>query len=114
MLRRIGKDIRSFVSGKDLVVFAIGIALSNQFQATVKSVIDNLIMPFVSKLTGVNQLRNRSYNLQTPQGKDLGITLTWGAALESVLTFAITLLVMVELARYITIHFVKSSSVTFE
>ena len=112
-MSRIARDIQSFVSGKDLVVFAIGIALSNQFQATVKTLIDSMIMPFVSKLTGATNLSSRTYDLQSAQGKSLGIKLGWGAALEALIVFCITLVVMVEIARYITVHFVKSSTVTF-
>lgn len=113
MFRRVGRDILSFVSGRDLVVFAVGIALSNQMQITIKTLIDNLIMPFVSKLTGADNLANRSIHLKSPDGKDLGIKIGWGAALQSVIIFAITLVVMVEMARYITVHYVKSSSVQF-
>lgn len=115
LLGRIGHDIKSFISGKDLVVFAVGIALSNQLQATLKSIIDNLIMPLVSNSTGVDNLSNRSYTLHTStiEGKQKSITLNWGAALQSVITLFISLVVMVEVARYITTHYVKSSSVTF-
>jgi large-conductance mechanosensitive channel len=110
---RIGRDIQSFLSGRDLVIFAIGIALSNEMQAALKTVIATMIMPIVSKLTGVDNLKDRAINLKGPGGKDLGIKLGWGAALQSLLVFFITLVIMVEIARYVTIHFVKSSSVQF-
>lgn len=110
---RIGRDIKTFVSGKDLVILAIGLALSTAFQATIKALIDALIMPFVSAVTGKANLATRAYELQTPKGNKLGIKLEWGKAIESVIVFAITLVVMVEIARLITVKYVKSSSVSF-
>ena len=112
-ISRIGSDIKSFISGKDLVIFAISLALSTQLQTTLKTFIDNMIMPFVSKLTGATNLATRSLDLQLPDGKDLGIKLGWGAALQSVIVFFITLVLMVEIARYVTVHYVSSSTVTF-
>lgn len=112
-LGQIGKDVKSFVSGKDLVVMSIALALSTQFQATVKSVVDNLFMPFVSKITGATNLNSRSFELVAPSGKELGIKVTWGAALQSVIVFLITLVIMVQIAKYLTLHYVKSSSVSF-
>jgi large-conductance mechanosensitive channel len=111
---RIGRNIKSFVSGKDLVIFAISIALSNQFQVTIKNIIDNMIMPFVSRVTGATNLSSRQVVLQKAKDKNPGIQLKWGAALESAIVFLISLVIMVEIARYITVHFVKSSTVTFE
>jgi large-conductance mechanosensitive channel len=113
-MSRILRDIQSFVSGKDLVVFAIALALSNNFQALLKVLIDTLIMPFVSQLTGPTNLASRTWELQAPiSGKNLGINLGWGAALQAIITFVITLVIMVEIARYLTVKFVKSSTVTF-
>jgi len=113
-MRRIARDIKSFISGKDLVVFAIGLALSARFQETIKSLIDSLIMPFVSKLTGVTALNTRQLVLEKEKDGKPGISLKWGAALESVIVFFITLVIMVEIARYITVNFIKSSTVSFD
>ena len=114
VLGRVARDIQSFISGRDLVIFAVAIALSNQLQITLKVIIDSLVMPFVSKLTGATNLNSRAFDLQTPQGKDLGIKLGWGAALQSVIVFFISLVVLVEIARYITVHYVTSASVKFD
>jgi large-conductance mechanosensitive channel len=113
MIGRIGQDIKSFISGKDLVIFAISLALSTQLQTTLNKIIDTMIMPFVSKLTGTTNLAARSVELQTPGGKDLGIKLGWGAALQSLIVFFISLVIMVEIARYVTVHYVPSSTVKF-
>jgi large-conductance mechanosensitive channel len=113
MLGRVGRDIQSFLSGRDLVIFAIGIALSNEMQTTLRTIIGNMIMPIVSKFTGVDNLKDRAINLKGPNGQELGIKLGWGAALQSLIVFFITLVIMVEIARYVTLHFVKSSSVQF-
>lgn len=106
-------DIKSFVSGKDLVVFAIALALSAQFQSTVKTAIDSLIMPFISKLTGATNLSQRQIQISPPTSKTGAITIQWGKALESFIMFVITLVFMVQIAKYLTVHFVESSSVKF-
>ncbi len=110
---RILKDIKSFIAARDLAMLAITIALSNQFQQTTKTIIDTMIMPFVSRVTGATNLKSRAIDLQTPKGKSLGIQLGWGAAVESVIVFIITLVVMVQMARYFT-KLVKSPTVSFD
>lgn len=113
MLGRVGRDIQSFLSGRDLVIFAIGIALSNEMQTALRTIIGSMIMPIVSKFTGADNLKDRAINLKGPNGQELGIKLGWGAALQSLIVFFITLVIMVEIARYVTLNFVKSSSVQF-
>lgn len=113
MLSRIGSDIKAFVAGKDLVVFAIGLALSTQFQDTVRTLIDALIMPFISTLTGATKLESRNFALKTPVGNTEPIYIYWGRAIKSLITFLITLVIMVEIARYLTVKYVTSSSVKF-
>jgi large-conductance mechanosensitive channel len=114
MLGRIASDIKSFVGGKDLVVFAIALALSTQFQETIRTLIDSMIMPFFSKLTGATRLDDRKLEISPPVGKNLSINLMWGKALKALIVFVITLIIMVEIARYLTVNFVKSSTVTFD
>lgn len=114
MLQRVADDIRSFIGGKDLVVFAIGLALSTQFQETIRTLIDSLIMPFISTLTGATRLDTRSVQLKAPLKDADPIRIYWGRALKTMIVFIITLIVMVEIARYLTVNFVKSSSVTFK
>lgn len=107
-LTQIAQDIRSFVAGKDLVVFAIGIALSNALQSTLNTVINNLIMPFVSYFSGVTDLADRSWMLHDgPPAIKLG----WGAALNALITFVITLVIMVEFVKYVTTNYVRSSTI---
>jgi len=113
VLGQIIKDIKSFVSGKDLVVFAIALALSAQFQMTVKTAIDSLIMPFISKLTGATNLSARTVQISPPTSTAGPITINWGKAVESFIMFCITLVVMVEIAKYLTVYFVESTTVKF-
>lgn len=113
MLGRVGRDIKAFIGGKDLVVFAIGLALSTQFQETVRTLIDSLIMPFISTLTGATQLESRNLRLKAPVGDAQPIYIYWGRALKTLITFSITLVVMVEIARYITTTYVESATVKF-
>lgn len=104
------KDVRSFISGKDLLVFAVGIAISNQLQTTLNTLIDALIMPFVSQLTGATNLASRGFNIPKTE-----IRIKWGAALNALITFSITLVIMVEIIKYISLRFkLKSSTVSWE
>lgn len=105
---RVLRDIRSFVSSKDLVVFAVMLALSNQLQTTLNTLIDALIMPFVSHVTGRARLSTREARVP-----GTGITVRWGAAAYALITFAISLVVMVEIVRLIVTRARLTSSVTF-
>jgi large-conductance mechanosensitive channel len=107
------KDVKSFISSRDLIVFAVGIALSNQLQSTIHTMINALIMPFFSAVTGPTNLASRTIDLKPPSDKLPAIKVGWGAALNALLTFLITLVIMVELVKYVTTRFVKSSSVTW-
>jgi large-conductance mechanosensitive channel len=90
------RDIRSFVSSRDLLVFAIGVALSNQFQITLTTIINSMIMPFVSAVTGPTNLASRSYDLKPPTSRLPAIKLAWGAAVNAAITFFITMVIMVQ------------------
>lgn len=105
---RVLRDIRAFISSRDLLVFAVGIALSNRFQKTLESLIDTLVMPVVSWVTGTRQLASREARVGD-------VKLAWGKALESVIVLAISVVVMVEVVRWLTTHVkgLKSSSVTW-
>lgn len=108
------KDIKSFVSGRDLVVFAVTIALSNQLQATLQTIISNTVMPFVSTAMGATKLTDRSIELTKPKGDRPGIKIGWGAALNAGIVFFITLVVMVQIVKFLTTHYVKTSSIVWE
>lgn len=110
-LRRVAKDIQSFVASKDLIVFAVGVALSNQLQATLNTLITSLIMPFVSYWTGVNDLSSRTWVLN--EGEP-GIKLNWGAAANAIITFTITIAVLVEFTRFVTTKYVKSQTIQWQ
>lgn len=110
VLARVAKDVKAFVSGKDLVVLAVGLALSTQLQATLNAVIQNLIMPFISFFTGPTNLVERAYILNDDE-KHRTIKIGWGAALNALITFAITTVVMVEFARFVTTTLVQSSTI---
>ena len=113
VLGQVLNDIKAFVSGKDLVVFAIALALSASFQSLVRTWIDALIMPFISKITGATNLSHRQFQISPPTSKTAAITIYWGKALESLIIFLITLVTMIEIAKYLTVHFVESSTVKF-
>jgi hypothetical protein len=42
-----------------------------------------------------------------------GSTINWGKAVESFIMFCITLVIMVEIAKYLTVYFVESTTVKF-
>lgn len=107
------KDIKSFVSGRDLVVFAVTIGLSNQLQAALQTIISNTVMPFVSVVSGATKLSDRSIELKKPKGDLPGIKIGWGAALNAGIVFFITLVIMVQIVKLITTRYVKSSSITW-
>ena len=102
------RDIKAFVGGKDLLVFAVAIALSNQLQSTLATLIDSLVMPVVSTTLGTQKLKDRSFQIPKTD-----IAIKWGAALNALIMFGIALVVMVEITKYITTRFVKSTSINW-
>jgi len=108
------KDIKAFVSSRDLLVFAIGVGLSNSFQSTLTTIINSMVMPFVSVITGPTNLASRSYDLKPPTSKLPAIKLGWGAALNAAITFIITLIVMVEVLKFISLRYMPTKSVTWD
>ena len=109
-MRGVLRDVRSFISSKDLLVLAVGLALSTQFQKTLETVIDALVMPVVSWLTGRSHLASREARVPGTR-----IALAWGKALEAVLVFLVSLVVMVEIVKWLTtsIAGLRSTSVTW-
>lgn len=100
------RDVKTFVSSRDLIVFGAAIALSNQLQTTLNTLIESLVMPLVSRVTGQQKLKDRALVL----GRT-GVAIKWGAALNAVVTFSIALVVTVQIAKLLTTKVFGSGSI---
>ena len=87
----IHSDITTFISSKDVVVFAVTIAVSTQIQALLTSLINNIAMPVVSLATGNTNLATRSFYIRKPQPDAkpprAGIEIAYGAALNQLMHY---------------------------
>ena len=113
----IHSDITTFITSKDVVVFAVTIAVSTQIQALLTSLINNIAMPVVSLATGNTNLATRSFYIRKPQPDAkpprAGIEIAYGAALNQLIIFLISLVILVEFAKAVSAK-VPSSSVQWK
>jgi len=102
------KEFRDFAMRGNLVDMAVGIIMGTAFGGLIASMVNDIIMPVVGKITGGVDFSNMFINLSGPQdqfpslkaAKDAGAaTLNYGLFINLVINFAIIAFVMFMLIK---------------
>ena len=102
------KEFKEFAMRGNLVDMAVGIIMGVAFGGLVNSVVTDIIMPVVGKITGGVDFSNLFFNLSGPQdqfaslkaAKDAGAaTINYGVFLNLVINFIIVAFVMFMLIK---------------
>lgn len=97
------KEFKEFAMRGNLVDMAVGIIMGTAFGGLINSMVNDILMPIVGKLTGGIDFSNSFINLSGDQdqyvslkaAKDAGAaTLNWGLFLNLVINFLIIAFVM--------------------
>ncbi|SFQ44826.1 large conductance mechanosensitive channel protein MscL [Desemzia incerta] len=81
------QEFKEFAFRGNVLDLAIGVVIGSAFTAIVTSLVDNIISPIVGALTGGSDLSNLSFTI-------IGVELTYGAFISSVIDFLIIALVI--------------------
>src|SRR6476619_6076815 len=82
------QEFKKFALRGNVIDMAVGIIIGAAFTSVVKSLVDDIIMPPVGRLTGNVSFKDLTANLGTgADGKP--VTLNYGAFINNVITFVI-------------------------
>ena len=104
------KDFKAFISRGNVLDLAIGVIIGAAFTSVVKTFTDGIIMPFITKLGGNVDFRQKVWNLgdmpvETSDQIKAAIDakqplILYGQFINDVITFLIVAIAMFFLARY--------------
>ena len=90
------KEFREFAMKGNVVDLAVGVIIGTAFGKIVTSLVEDIIMPIIGKVTGGLDFSNMYYNFGNPvvvgalsDAKKLGAVLAWGNFVTIVLNFII-------------------------
>ncbi len=93
---RILKEFRDFAMKGNVVDLAVGVIIGTAFGKIVSSLVEDVIMPSIGKITGGLDFSNMYYNFGNPlvvgtlvEAKKVGAVLAWGNFVTIVINFAI-------------------------
>ena len=85
------KEFKEFISKGNVMDMAVGVIIGGAFTAIVTSLVDDIIMPLISILTGGFDFSNLSIALGTGEG---AATFNYGAFITAVINFLLIALVI--------------------
>lgn len=87
------EDFRKFIMRGSVVDLAIGVVIGTAFTAIVNSLVDDIIMPFISGLMGGTDFSELSFQFRTA-------TITYGNFIQAIINFLIIALVIFLVIRW--------------
>ncbi len=109
------EDFRKFAMRGNMIDLAIGFTVGAAFSTIARSLVDDILLPPISLLTGQVEFSDRFVVLQQPEGaadavyttlqqaQEAGATtLKWGLFVNNLLTFVIVALAMFFIIRMVT------------
>ena len=90
------KEFKEFAMKGNVVDLAVGVIIGTAFGKIVTSLVEDVIMPIIGKITGGLDFSNMYYNFGNPavigaltDAKKLGAVIAWGNFITIVLNFII-------------------------
>lgn len=90
------KEFKEFAMKGNVVDLAVGVIIGTAFGKIVTSLVEDVIMPIIGKITGGLDFSNMYYNFGNPavigtlsDAKKLGAVIAWGNFVTIVLNFII-------------------------
>lgn len=109
-MKKFFQEFKAFISKGSVIDMAVGVVIGAAFQGIIKSVVDDVIMPFISLITGGMDFKswyvvlgNNPDNLQTlDELKAAGIaTFSYGNLISAIIYFLILAFVVFLLVKVI-------------
>lgn len=83
------KEFKEFAIKGKVIDLAVGVVIGGAFGKIVTSLVNDLIMPLMSILTGGINFKDLKYELKPPQGGLDPVTLNYGMFIQNIVDFLI-------------------------
>ena len=102
-MKKFMQEFKEFAMRGNVVDMAIGVIIGGAFGKIVTSLVNDVIMPVITLMTGANNFTELEWVLKPEVSKDIpGISLKYGAFLQNVIDFLIIAFVIFMMLKFIT------------
>ncbi|ERT57398.1 large conductance mechanosensitive channel protein MscL [Peptoniphilus sp. BV3C26] len=107
-MKKFVNDFKDFISRGNVVDMAIGVIIGGAFGSIVTSLVNDIMMPIIGKLTGGNDFSQMFYALDGKDyptlaaAKEATATFAYGSFIQNVVNFLIISLVIFTIIREMT------------
>ncbi|MFR7590870.1 MAG: large-conductance mechanosensitive channel protein MscL [Longibaculum sp.] len=100
-MKKFINEFKEFAMRGNVLDMAIGVIIGGAFGKIVSSLVNDIIMPIITLLTGAADFTKLSLVLKEPVGDSQGIVLMYGNFLQNVIDFLIIALVIFMMLKMI-------------
>lgn len=98
-MKKIGKEFKDFIMRGNVVDLAVGVVIGGAFGAITTSLVNDIIMPFISLITGGTDFTQWKWILKAGELNDAGelvgqVSVNYGNLISVILNFLIIALVL--------------------
>ncbi len=94
-------EFKAFITRGNVLDMAVGIIIGSAFTAIVTSLVNDVIMPVISKLTGGTSFDDWKWVITPAQGDVAESALYWGKFISSIVNFLIIAFVVFLMVKFI-------------
>ena len=88
-MKKFIQDFKEFAFKGNILDMAVGVIIGGAFGKIVTSLVENIISPFITLLTGAAKLSDWTFTLKEAVGETEAVVLNFGAFLQSIIDFLI-------------------------
>lgn len=91
-MKKFIQDFKEFAFKGNIIDLAVGVIIGGAFGKIVTALVENIISPFITLLTGAAKLSEWTFTLKEAVGETEAVVLNFGAFLQAVIDFLIVAL----------------------
>ena len=100
-MKKLISEFKEFAVKGNVIDMAVGVIIGSAFGKIVSSLVNDIIMPIVTLMTGATDFSGLSIVLKEPVDGSQGISLMYGSFLQNVIDFLIIALVIFLMLKFI-------------
>ncbi len=102
-MKKFMKEFKEFAMRGNVIDMAVGVIIGGAFGKIVSSLVNDVIMPCITLMTGATNFTDLSLVLKASEVEgEAGIVLNYGAFLQNIIDFLIIALVIFIMLKFIT------------
>ena len=108
-MKKFIQDFKEFAYKGNILDMAVGVIIGGAFGKIVTSLVENIISPFITLLTGAAKLSDWTFTLKEAVGETEAVVLNFGAFLQSIIDFLI-----IAICIFLILKGIKAAKTKFE